>query len=430
MKPEMVPYKTLEREGYLLVAFRQVALPIFWSRVRFLSAERKGVRPIPEFVLKCIGAGLSNVEAIAGVLGITERLVVGALHELLNLDAVYVGTLSGKEQHGLVLSQRGQELLTHLKITVIQEQEVQLPIDGMTRRYCNIERKQLRSGIDVETFGHLELPATPNRKPSLDDVEIELRRFYIDAAQKDRTVVHDISEMLSIDRTDRLFRDDAYILYYRSSDGTIDYGIYVGEQASSEHEEAARSWDVVSAKPILPSTIDQAAPNLETTLSLLCGGPKSARSGLALVNPFRLTRLMRDALNKASSRILIATIGISNGVVSDEFTLALESALKRGVNVYIAYDDAAIKKRDSCEQALRNLESLKAKYKNVFIMPRNASGANVLVYDERYAVVSRMDLLGYLGQGDVPCADELGYYWDKQPGINRLFDNVVSLSKT
>src|SRR4051812_30182480 len=76
------------RSGASLIAYREVALPLFRVDCELLVLQRKPVPPIQEFVLRAIQAGLRDPGDIAGLLGVDHPIVLGAAAELLRSEAL------------------------------------------------------------------------------------------------------------------------------------------------------------------------------------------------------------------------------------------------------------------------------------------------------------------------------------------------------
>src|SRR4051794_22964191 len=105
MKAENVARRLANaRSGASLVADREVALPLFKVDCELLVLDTKDVPPIQEFVLRAVDAGLTDIDQIAGLLGLEHGVVLGAAAELLRSEALRMASSAEDRRHRLQLT--------------------------------------------------------------------------------------------------------------------------------------------------------------------------------------------------------------------------------------------------------------------------------------------------------------------------------------
>ena len=142
---EIVERIARQRSDLELVSYREVALPVFKVELDLLVLESKALPPIQEYVLRAAGLGLSSVEQIGGLLGISDLVVQEAAAELVSSDnLVLVGGFQPDEDRGLKLTEKGAQ--TAAEASQVQAVEVSLPvfIDGLTRKVLAVTDRRRR----------------------------------------------------------------------------------------------------------------------------------------------------------------------------------------------------------------------------------------------------------------------------------------------
>ena len=83
MSPEEVARAHQFREGFTLVDYGEVGLPVFRLTIEAITTTQRTLPTIHEFVMRCLSLGESREETIARMLGLRPEVVVGAVNALV-----------------------------------------------------------------------------------------------------------------------------------------------------------------------------------------------------------------------------------------------------------------------------------------------------------------------------------------------------------
>jgi len=466
MTPEEIARRFSKRPGFNLISYRQVALPVFWITIKVLAMTKKQLPPIPEFILRAIGAGLTNPVKIAGFLGLEQSIVNAGLHTLMHNGDIIITAPLDDRRHRIMITRKGNATLAEAASIVPEEQILRVHMDGLTRRLENLGSRPIKPRA-VRVEGLFEIPPYPRRKPTVDDINInDLRAVTTDVKGED----YQILTILDVERVERFFRDDAFALIYKAVDGTeVQVGFVVDGHLSEEHETAFRMGDQMSRLKLISveptnftsvikdivgreivemaaspeeignlqaeyertdQEVSELTKKIEEASSLkqktsLEAQLKEAQENMARIKSaieaytvrnlevYEHPRFLREALENAQERIMIISPWIRAKVVDDEFIKLLEAALHRGTVVYIGYGlDGEGNDRGSPrdQDALKRLEVLANNYANFHLRYFGDTHAKVLICDRRFLIVTSFNWLSFRGDPNLGFRDERGMY--------------------
>lgn len=461
------------RPGYTLATFKPAALPVYLLTVRVLVLEKKPLSPIEEACLRAIDAGLSNAADIGKFLGLPANVLTVILAGLNSRECINYTRVAAERTAKITLTVKGRLSLREAVAVVPQERVVQLIFDPYLKRVLFITTAALSKPRDVKDQGWLELPLCGAKRPEADDIPlVELDKVIA----RMRTRDEETRELLAIRRVERreMHFLPCILLFYRSNQGDdVQVAFYRDDGFSVEHETAFRALggaDQVGARNVLaPAEVpvgDRAteqfraevlAAQAETEITAIPervidakasaaspGGTKAEvkppppPKTLRVVRCHEHPKLLRTALGASQKRLLIVAPWIRDQVVDKDFVGALESLLKKGVNVYIGYglteagdkakgQDLARSKPPISKRAKDELEGLEKRFNNFALRLVGNTHRKFLVSDDRFAVTTSFNWLSFLGDPKEKARDESGLLVSKAEYVEEIFRDAFDL---
>lgn len=237
---EIVERIARQRSDLELVSYREVAMPVFKVELDLLVLESKALPPIQEYVLRAAGLGLTSVQQIGGLLGLSEQVVQGAAAELVSSDnLVLIGGFHAEEERGLKLTEKGAQ--TAAEASQVQAVEVSLPVfvDGLTRKVLAVtdrRRRWIPTGAAARR-GLIEIPAYPRRRPGLEEIPLEAVREKIEAETAGRRGRREVIGITGMGKA-RRFAEEAVALAFRASGEELQVTFAIDGETSEEHDAA------------------------------------------------------------------------------------------------------------------------------------------------------------------------------------------------
>ncbi|MGO8671669.1 MAG: hypothetical protein ACLQVD_09940 [Capsulimonadaceae bacterium] len=414
--------------------------------------------------MRAIDKGLGRPSEIAGFLELDDRVVESYLRTLSNSDDVMVGATQAAAQTRLLLTTKGKITLETLEVILPIEQIIVFDIDGLTRKAVRIPPGVARRPAQVERDRIDEVAPSPRSKPTFSEIDIELRRFMVESNQGNSFAKRDVLDLISVERTERWFRDDAVALLFKAVGGSeTQVSFVLGETISEPHELAysqskhsnalgrtlAVKLETDSLGPLellrsrtggtnnTQDRLDRAVSSLvelseqdasyrQTSLrdrtklrqeirrlqqevsDLEADRDSTTRH---MVEAYEHTGYMRKALESARNRLMIISPQIRSFVVNNPFLSALEKSLASGVQVYVGYGDAGDQPRSRQQDlnAVQRLEELSIKHTTFHLCYFDTLDANLLVCDG-WCIRTSFRWFSYRGERYRPFKDERGTY--------------------
>ncbi len=150
---ELIIDRHSRRPGYILLSYREVALP-FWNvplRCRVLS--RKPIPAIDEFVLRAISAGLRTDTEVSDFLGLPGRVVESTMGSLVSAGHLSPTPVEADESLGFALTLRGKAAVSQLVELVPEERTLELAFDGLSRTFAIVEQSDRWRPRDLQKAG-------------------------------------------------------------------------------------------------------------------------------------------------------------------------------------------------------------------------------------------------------------------------------------
>lgn len=472
------------RPGYTLAAFKEAALPVYQLTTRVITLERKQISPIEEACLKSVDAGLDNPDDIRKFLGLPMQVVKGVLVSLNSREQINYIRPVGSDRARVILTSRGRLAIEQAEIIEPDERLVKITFDPHLKRVVYLQSAALFRPKEVRDNGWLEIPLCGAKRPEVEDIPLA----DIDKAIRKLGRGHEeVRELLSIRRVERreLLFVSCVALFYRSNDHKeVHVGFYKDEGFAVEHENAFAAVDGPTAIGAMHVLQPQQLPRIDEASTLVrqalateaeveaieqiivaasSANIEQERGSRGIENASissgevqmqqeaerakeqlrRLTqrllrchehpKFLRDAITKASKRLLIIAPWIRHQVVDSIFVSCLEALLRNGVEIYIGYgisDEGPVKdqgKPQITPQAKVELEKLQTRFDNLTWKFVGNTHRKMMVCDDRFAIITSFNWLSFRGDPRGKARDEGGYLFSEPSAVEEIFQDCLKL---
>lgn len=452
------------RPGRTLLYWEDVALPLFRVTVDAVVQQRKPIRPIEEFVLRAVEAGVDTIDELADFLGLERPLIEEAVRSQWHADNLDYGPTPDDPTARLRLSNAGVRVLRELRLLTPERMELTVDFDRLTWKPRRLPLAGVLKPADLKDLGYREIPAKNRNRPELADISVdELTRLFRESGLRYLSTM-DILSVRFIARVERIY-DPAVMLVYGSPtmDQPLEVTFAIDGRLSEEHEQAfaeiggAARLNLRLVEPAAQSDLlldeqlralmvpRETVERLQERIVLLESeqaettsqrssvgdgtGPLEPAPDIAAeqraeelrrlkaelaemkvrpVSVYEHPLLLQQALTETRRRLLIISPWIRANVVTSNFVTNLERLCRRGVRIHIGYgidDKPATAPRD--RDAERALERLSRQYDNFVFRRLGNTHAKVLIWDDNWVTTS-FNWLSFVGDPDRTFRQEEG----------------------
>lgn len=470
------------RTGSSLVSYRAVALPLFRVDCDLLVLDRTDVPPIQEFILRAVDLGLSDLQDVAGLLGIDRDVVRGAAAELLRSDALVLSPSGSSGRNQLQLTSKGKDAARDAQ--QVQAVEITLPIwiDGLTREVLSIGGRGLAPfpASHAADRGLIEIAPYPRKRPGLENVPFEAVRAVFTRETAGRRSKRELVGITGLGKARRFAREAVALAYHAPGEPEPMIHLAVSGEISERHDDAwalarqrsprrlsPETWlpaDRALGPELDPHLLAQATDteDLEHEQGLASEERESLDAQVTAATPDDVSELKqrlaaaeererelraalerisvrqvqvyehRDyldrALKEARHRVMLISPWVRDEVLGDELATRLRALLERGVQLWVGYginrDGPNRRGKDVIDpEALRRLQTLERDFPALLNLKRlGDTHAKVLICDSRFSVITSFNWLSFLGDPDLEFRDERGYYVGIADKVDEVFE--------
>lgn len=437
IEPDAVARKMDKRDGFKVVAYREVGVPVFRLNCLITLQEAGELGAIEEFVLRCISQLVDTASAIEVFLGLPGKIVTQQLGQLL-----YEGAIRQIEDAPprYQLTRLGSSRVEGLGGIRMAKERLSIYVDGITRRVVPVVSQDLWSNAQLDKIGVPVVAPVPRRAPRAADIDLaEVNRVIALVAGAEEPTRRAVRLDAVMGRITMLFRQ-AVAVAFKSEDGRrISIGYAIDGRESEEHEiEYARSPDAARSSLFggmfdadrrrrevqavareLRDDVPQIFPDAERGKggrSILKIRKKaelpiaSATQRVRVLSVYDHPPLLRNAFETAKRRLILVSPWIRATVVDRDFVRRLVECLERGVEVTIAY---GIGRHDRGERsddvmARESLAALAGTFKHFRLVRKGDTHAKVLLVDDLFFVTTSFNWLSFRGDPRQPMREEEG----------------------
>src|SRR5438876_163926 len=105
MKAEDIAERYAVKQGYRLVDYIEVGLPVYHVILQVSALLRKRIPPLEEFVMRCLQLGMRDCEEIAAFLGLEVAIVESVVSAIIRENSVSLAGNLGTSQQSLHLTE-------------------------------------------------------------------------------------------------------------------------------------------------------------------------------------------------------------------------------------------------------------------------------------------------------------------------------------
>jgi hypothetical protein len=434
------------RPGFDLVAFREVGLPVYRVNLLTVVMIEKELPALQEFALRALEIGFETPAAIAEFLGLEERDLDEALYVLVADRFLALGRDSGDGADKLTLTQRGKDALAGFRMTQAEERTYVVDYDGLLRRPVRHRGWAMRERA-LRDLGAIPIPPSPPRRPAVTDLDFGLVETALREARvlgKGRTLL----ELVRVARAETFFVPATMLVFRAQLGDEVQAAFVIDGRLSEAHGLAfaeaqgpARlglltdgdgSLQAAAADVLGRRTADRALEEVRFGDQDDAAGNEADvldQDQLAktyeLLETFDHPRYLQEALESASSRLVIVSPWIKRRVVNDSFLGNLRRLLDRGVDVFIGFGFGA-DGGDDDQDAVRGLERLAKEFPRLTLRRFGDSHSKVLIRDEAYAIIGSFNWLSFVGDPDRTFRDERSLLVRRPEVVTEAGERILS----
>ncbi|MFP7722324.1 phospholipase D-like domain-containing protein [Lysobacter sp. A3-1-A15] len=439
------------RDGYRLISYREVGLPVFRVNCAVTLQQASELGAIEEFMLKAIARGVDSIDDLERFLGLPPKVVVTQLGQLAFENAV---AARGGEPVRYALTAEGSRRLATQASFALVRQRIPLYVDGITRHLVALDHRELWTSKQLEPTG--VLPPVLRRAPRAGDIDLaQVNRVTALMAKVGSPTQRAVRLDAVVGKPTLLFRR-AMAAGFKSHDGRrISIAFAIDGRPSVEHEIAYERSGVAHKSPLFATLFDAdkrrrevqavarelrrdiqvvddaAQAPLDRRPPLTLAGTKAVSvmsAKVRVLGVYDHPPLLRDALERAQDRLLIVSPWIRAAVIDKAFIKRLTTCLDRGVQVTVAYgigrDDPG--ERDPDRQARESLEALATAFDNFRLVRKGNTHAKVLLVDDAYFVTTSFNWLSFRGDPNQPMREEEGTLVEDAAAVNAYYASLIA----
>jgi len=234
MTPEDIARIHQFREGFELIDYGEVGLPIFRLTLETVTLAQRRIPTIQEFAMRCAELDITSLTEIASTLGLKLDVVEASASALI--DAGYATFVAGSgADRSIRLTEVGEARLKDAVEEMPQDETLVIDYDAILRRPMRLPAESVVRAADLRGYGAIEIRPYPAEPPSIRELSIPdvvkvVRRQGGDDFR--RTVL----ALKRIGRRANFFREAVALVYAADKSNEVQVAFVLGEKASEAHE--------------------------------------------------------------------------------------------------------------------------------------------------------------------------------------------------
>ena len=236
----MIPAATMRqfdvREGFELVDFAEVGLPVFRLSVEAVTLQRTSMPTIHEFVLRAIGIGETGAPDIARLLGLAVSEVEDCAETLAYDELIAAQPEGGDDVERFAVTELGLERLAQGE-RVHRDETLVFDYDGIRRRPVRLGNESLLRAAELTERQAFQIRPHPVDPPKVDEIPLNeiaptVRRL------SDKPFERTLLAIRRIVRRQTLFRPAVGLVFRSVQSDEHQIAFAIGNTLASEHEMA------------------------------------------------------------------------------------------------------------------------------------------------------------------------------------------------
>jgi hypothetical protein len=235
MSPEEIARLHQFRDGFTLVDYAEIGLPVFRLTIEALTTSRRAIPTIQEFVMRALALGVNHEDEVARMLGLGLDIVQGAINVLVS-DGLVVRQAAPPNE-SFRLSESGERRLADERLEELKEEMLVIDYDGIRRLPIRLAGASVLRASELKSYGAIEIRPYPAEPPPISELAIpEVTRVIRRQGGEDfrRTVL----ALKRVVRRNNVFREAVALVFAADRGSEIQIAFAVDGKLSEQHERA------------------------------------------------------------------------------------------------------------------------------------------------------------------------------------------------
>lgn len=438
-----------DRDGYDLVDYSVVGLPIWILLLEVKIKEKASVSLLEQALISLVHAGIRKEADLGMLTGLNEGIVRFYLGELMARN--FIDVTAGE----IRCTGKGDTLAKDKSVLTSISKEVNIAYDPFLQDVILGDKQDVYwRPSELKHLGVMMLRPSPQRRPFPEELDVSrVSRFLDDSDEKFAGLIG-ITRVIS--RQIR-FVKALMLIYKESRSGLVEVEFAIDSRISKEHgrafvlqkglvlngikggvSEGGTLLKDNSAISGMNSMLTEARKNRndaserglvsrQTTGALMKKEVSSTRDTLpqleqrdsdgvfktntqeyGLVSVYEHPLYLEQALESAESQIIIISPWITEAVVDAKFISTLTYRLREGVEVFIGYGITKDERSNDVNNAVRSLRDLALDNARFHFKRLGDTHAKVLVKDLEFLIASSFNWLSFKGDPNRTFREEWG----------------------
>lgn len=236
MTPELAARKYQFREGFHLVDYGEVGLPIFRLTLEAITMAPRFMPTIQEFAMRCLALGETREIDVANMLGLKLDVVVGGMNVLIS-DGYVARQPNGDGADSFHLTEAGEIRLKSDRLEIPQEEMIVVDFDGIRRIPLRLTGENVVRPAQLQGTGAVQIRPYPAEPPGVDDLAIpDISKVVRRQRSEDfrRTVL----SLKRVVRRNSLFREGVALVYAADKSDEVQVAFVIDDKLSDAYELA------------------------------------------------------------------------------------------------------------------------------------------------------------------------------------------------
>lgn len=236
MTPEIIARQHQFRDGFRLVDYGEVGLPVFRLTLEAVTMAYRSLPTIQEFIMRCLSLGERSEPDIARMLGLKTELVQGAMNGLVE-DSYAVREAAAGGVYAFRLTDDGVERLRKERVECPQEEMLVIDYDGIRRTTLRLAGESVLRPAEVQMLGAVQIRPYPAEPPpvselSISDVSKVIRR------QRGEDFQRTVLALKRVVRRTNVFREAVALVFANETSQEVQVAFVLDGKISEPHERA------------------------------------------------------------------------------------------------------------------------------------------------------------------------------------------------
>ncbi len=171
MTPEEVARANQFRDGFTLVDYSEVGLPIFRLTIEAVTTGYRELPTIQEFVMRCLLLGEIEEVRISRMLGLNPEIVAAATDVSMS-DGYVSRNVAYSKSETFSLTDAGRARLAKARLEIPQEEMLVIDYDGIRRVPVRVAGASVLRLSEMRATGAIEIRPYPATLPTVKDLMI------------------------------------------------------------------------------------------------------------------------------------------------------------------------------------------------------------------------------------------------------------------